>query len=164
MQNFIFFDIDGTIISEDGYLPESAVRAIQAARKKGNATFINTGRTAMNVDPFLRKIGFDGYVYGCGTELEYDGKVLFHEKQTPACSREMVELVRRTNVAVLYERSDAMFIDRSTRILPDLQNLLKLYESKHVTVSDLPDDADWYTDKFVICTTSRAIWLHFRQG
>ena len=44
MKNFIFFDIDGTIISEDGYLPESAVRAIQAARKKGNATLINTGR------------------------------------------------------------------------------------------------------------------------
>ena len=83
----------------------------------------------MNVDPFLREIGFDGYVYGCGTELEYDGKVLFHEKQTPACSREMVELVRRTNVAVLYERSDAMFIDRSTRILPYLQDLLNLYEA-----------------------------------
>ena len=90
MQNFIFFDIDGTIISEDGYLPDSAVRAIQAARKKGNATLINTGRTAMNVDSFLREIGFDGYIYGCGTELEYDGKILFHEKQTPACSREIV--------------------------------------------------------------------------
>ena len=128
MKNFIFFDIDGTIISEDGYLPESAVRAIRAARKKGNATLINTGRTAMNVDPFLREIGFDGFVYGCGTELEYNGKVLFHEKQTPVCSREIVELVRRTNVAVLYERSDAMFIDPGTRILPDLQKLLALYE------------------------------------
>lgn len=63
MKNFIFFDIDGTIISEDGYLPESAVRAIQAARKKGNATLINTGRTAMNVDPFLREIGFDGATF-----------------------------------------------------------------------------------------------------
>ena len=127
MQNFIFFDIDGTIISEDGYLPDSAVRAIQAPRKKGNTTLINTGRTAMNVDSFLREIGFDGYIYGCGTELEYDGKILFHEKQTPACSREIVELVRRTNVAVLYERSDAMFLDRSTRILPDLEKLLQLY-------------------------------------
>ena len=125
MKNFIFFDIDGTIISEDGYLPESAVRAIQAARKKGNATLINTGRTAMNVDPFLREIGFDGYIYGCGTELEYDGKVLFHEKQTPARSREMVELVRRTNVAVLYERSDAIFIDRKARTLPNLQSSTK---------------------------------------
>ena len=38
MKNFIFFDIDGTIISEDGYLPESAVRAIQADRKSVSST------------------------------------------------------------------------------------------------------------------------------
>ena len=164
MQNFIFFDIDGTIISEDGYLPDSAVRAIQAARKKGNTTLINTGRTAMNVDSFLREIGFDGYIYGCGTELEYDGKILFHEKQTPACSREIVELVRRTNVAVLYERSDAMFLDRSTRILPDLEKLLQLYARKHVTVSDLPDDADWYTDKFVIWYDEKSDLAAFQTG
>ena len=164
MKNFIFFDIDGTIISEDGYLPESAVRAIRAARKKGNATLINTGRTAMNVDPFLREIGFDGFVYGCGTELEYNGKVLFHEKQTPVCSREIVELVRRTNVAVLYERSDAMFIDPGTRILPDLQKLLALYESKHVLVSDLPEDADWYTDKFVIWYDDASDLAAFQVG
>lgn len=164
MKNFIFFDIDGTIISEDGYLPESAVRAIRAARKKGNATLINTGRTAMNVDPFLREIGFDGFVYGCGTELEYNGKVLFHEKQTPVCSREIVELVRRTNVAVLYERSDAMFIDPGTRILPDLQKLLALYESKHVPVSNLPEDADWYTDKFVIWYDDASDLAAFQAG
>ncbi|MFQ9093489.1 MAG: HAD hydrolase family protein [Ruminococcus sp.] len=164
MKNFIFFDIDGTIISEDGYLPESAVRAIQAARKKGNATLINTGRTAMNVDPFLREIGFDGYIYGCGTELEYDGKVLFHEKQTPARSREMVELVRRTNVAVLYERSDAIFIDRKARTLPNLQKLLELYESKQLPFADVPEDENWYTDKFVIWYDGESDLEGFQAG
>lgn len=164
MQNFIFFDIDGTIISEDGYLPESTVRAIQAARKKGSATIINTGRTSMNVDPFLRKIGFDGYIYGCGTELEYKGKILFHEKQTPEQSREIVELVRRTNVAVLYERSDAMFIDQKTRILPYLQKLLELYESKHLPFADVPEDADWYTDKFVIWYDEKSDLEGFQAG
>ena len=164
MKNFIFFDIDGTIISEDGYLPESAVRAIRAARKKGNATLINTGRTAMNVDPFLREIGFDGYIYGCGTELEYDGKVLFHEKQTPARSREMVELVRRTNVAVLYERSDAIFIDRKARTLPNLQKLLELYESKQLPFADVPEDGDWYTDKFVIWYDGESDLEGFQAG
>ena len=36
MQNFIFFDIDGTIISEDGYLPESnADRMAQQVEQLG---------------------------------------------------------------------------------------------------------------------------------
>lgn len=135
-----------------------------AARKKGNATLINTGRTAMNVDPFLREIGFDGYIYGCGTELEYDGKVLFHEKQTPARSREMVELVRRTNIAVLYERSDAIFIDRKARTLPNLQKLLELYESKQLPFADVPEDGDWYTDKFVIWYDGESDLEGFQAG
>ena len=57
-----------------------------------------------------------------------------------------------------------MFIDRSTRILPDLQDLLKLYESKHVAVSDLPDDADWYTDKFVIWYDEQSDLAAFQTG
>ena len=118
----------------------------------------------MNVDPFLREIGFDGYIYGCGTELEYDGKVLFHEKQTPARSREMVELVRRTNVAVLYERSDAIFIDRKARTLPNLQKLLELYESKQLPFADVPEDGDWYTDKFVIWYDGESDLEGFQAG
>ncbi|WP_298482023.1 HAD-IIB family hydrolase [uncultured Ruminococcus sp.] len=164
MQNFIFFDIDGTIISEDGFLPESAVRAIRAARARGNATLINTGRTAMNVDPYLKEIGFDGYIYGCGTELEYDGKILFHETQTPERSREMVELVRRTNVAVLYERSDAMFYDPQTRMLPGLEELLELYTRKHTAFSTVPETPDWYTDKFVIWYDEKSDLAGFRNG
>ena len=96
--------------------------------------------------------------------LEYDGKVLFHEKQTPARSREMVELVRRTNVAVLYERSDAIFIDRKARTLPNLQKLLELYESKQLPFADVPEDGDWYTDKFVIWYDGESDLEGFQAG
>ena len=67
-------------------------------------------------------------------------------------------------MAVLYERSDAMFIDPGTRILPDLQKLLALYESKHVPVSNLPEDADWYTDKFVIWYDDASDLAAFQAG
>lgn len=164
MQNFIFFDIDGTIVTEDGFLPESAVRAIRAARAKGNATFINTGRTAMNVDPFIRNIGFDGYIYGCGTELEYNGKVLFHEMQTPQRSREIVELVRRTNVAVLYERSDAIFYDEQARMLPGLAGLLAHYDKKDANFYQVPEEPNWYTDKFVIWYDEKSDLAGFQNG
>lgn len=165
MQKFIFFDVDGTIVGDGDFLPESAVEAIRSARQKGNRTFINTGRTAMNVDPFVREIGFDGYVYGCGTELEYQGKQLFHASQTPACSREMVELVRRCDVGVLYERSDAMFRDSQTRMFPKFQALLQLYEGKHLPVQELPEeDADWFTDKFVIWYDEKSDLQAFQAG
>lgn len=164
MQKLIFFDIDGTIIAEDGYLPESAVHAIHAARKKGNATIINTGRTAINVDAFLREIGFDGYIYGCGTQLDFEGKTLFHIEQTPIESRTIVQLIRSTNVAVLYERADAVFYDTKSRTLPGLENLLKIYSDKRVPFFDVPEDQNWCIDKFVIWYDNNSNLKEFQEG
>ena len=67
----IFFDIDGTIVTEDeqALIPESTVRAIKKARENGNYTFINTGRTIFNVQDRIKNLGFDGFLCGCGTYI-----------------------------------------------------------------------------------------------
>ena len=41
----LFFDIDGTLLSEiTRQVPESAKEALKEARKKGHLVFINSGR------------------------------------------------------------------------------------------------------------------------
>lgn len=57
MPSVIFFDIDGTIVTEDerAFIPESTRIAIRKTRKKGNLTFINTGRTAFNISQKIKK-------------------------------------------------------------------------------------------------------------
>ncbi len=163
---YIFFDIDGTIVSEDGYLPESAVRAIRAAREKGNCTIVNTGRTSMNVDSAIRDIGFDGYIYGCGTEMEYGGKTLFHHTQSPEVSREIVQLVRKTNAAVLYECTETIHYDTRTRMLPGLKALLDMYQDKETPFYDVPPEnqSDWCMDKFVIWYDTETDLTAFQAG
>ena len=79
-QKIVFFDIDGTLITEDGNqtLPESTVYAIQELRRRGHLAFINSGRTLFNVieQPYILRIGFDGYVCACGAHILYRGKHL----------------------------------------------------------------------------------------
>ncbi len=164
MENLIFFDIDGTLVEDGGYLPTSTIQALHAAQDKGTHIFINTGRTRVTVDDFLRDVGFDGYVYGCGTMIEYHGEILSHTRQTPARSQEMLSLVRETNAAVLYERSDAIFIDSQTRFLSGLEDLLSIYRRKHMDYFPVPDDADWYTDKFVIWYDEKTDLAAFKAG
>ena len=42
----MFFDIDGTLLSEiTGQVPESARQALAQARARGHLVFVNTGRT-----------------------------------------------------------------------------------------------------------------------
>lgn len=71
----LFFDIDGTLITTDGKrtFPESAKRALREARERGHLVYINTGRVMENVDDFIREVGFDGYVCGCGTYIVSEG-------------------------------------------------------------------------------------------
>ena len=72
-RKILFFDIDGTLITDDGkrYFPDSAKEAIQKARENGHLALINTGRVFCNVTEEIRSAGFDGFVCGCGTHLFY---------------------------------------------------------------------------------------------
>ena len=74
----LFFDIDGTILSEKTKeIPKSAIEALLAAQKKGHLLFINTGRTMCSIPAQLKQFMFDGYLCGCGTYLTYHDEVLF---------------------------------------------------------------------------------------
>ena len=45
-QSILFFDIDGTLLSDKtGKIPDSALEALAEAKKNGHLLFINTGRT-----------------------------------------------------------------------------------------------------------------------
>lgn len=163
MKNFIFFDIDGTIVTEDGILPNSAVRAIRQARAKGNICIINTGRTKMNVDDYLFDIGFDAFIYGCGTELEWNGKTIFHEIQSVATTKYIVNLVRDTKVAVLYECADYVRYEKKGRMLPGLKSLLDLYTEKDAFLIPTTEE-DWTMDKFVIWYDEQSDLEGFKKG
>ena len=56
----LFFDIDGTILSEK--TKESAIEALLVAQKKGHLLFINTGRTMCSIPAQLKQFMFDGYL------------------------------------------------------------------------------------------------------
>lgn len=45
MGKIIFIDIDGTLLDYDCNLPESAVKAIRAARVNGHKVYLCTGRS-----------------------------------------------------------------------------------------------------------------------
>ena len=97
MKKIAFFDIDGTLTSEiDGSLPKSAINAIRHARTFGHLMFINTGRCFQNVEPRFRRIGFDGYVCGCGTNIFCSGTEALHVAQTHSITMQLLEAARKT--------------------------------------------------------------------
>lgn len=82
MNKAIFVDIDGTLVNDNGIIPESARYAIQAARKKGHLVFICTGRSIAEIFPDILEVGFDGIIGAAGGYIELGNEVLLHPKRT----------------------------------------------------------------------------------
>lgn len=87
-QKLIFLDIDGTLTPAGSNTPpDSAVRAVRAARAKGHKVFLCTGRNPAMLAPLL-SYGFDGAVAGaggyvfCGDTVIYDHPMTSEQRDT----------------------------------------------------------------------------------
>lgn len=76
MSKYIFIDIDGTLHDDIYGIPESAIYAIQTARKNGHKVFLSTGRGKYEVGKEFHDIGFDGAIYYAGGVMELANKQL----------------------------------------------------------------------------------------
>lgn len=111
-QKLLFFDIDGTLITEGtGEIPESTRAAVREARAQGHLLFINTGRTRASLPKDVLEMGFDGLVCGCGTNIYLNDKELLTAKLTNSLCKEVARTVRTYHVPVFYEASDGIYFD-----------------------------------------------------
>lgn len=148
-QGILFFDIDGTILTEDGTrrIPESTRRGIQEAKGKGHLLFVNTGRVYLNIEPLIRDLGFDGYVCGCGTNIYYHGKELFHNQLPQTLCRETVAITRQCHMATLFEASDVNAFDHSMEGNRKYRELIRYFSESGRAMLDV-EDPDFHFDKF----------------
>ena len=152
MKKIIFFDIDGTIVTEDGksYIPESTVEAISLARQNGCYTYINTGRTICNIEKRLRDIGFDGYICGCGTYIEHQGEEIFYHKTSPEICRLVQSTIEKCGAIPVYEYKDALFYDERYEDDTRITSFKYEFMSKNLPFLKISENKDFIFDKFVI--------------
>ena len=165
-KKIMFFDIDGTLIDEspEHIKPESTLRALRLARRAGNLLFVNTGRPCAIVGDDVRSMGFDGFVYGCGTNIEIGGQEVFYRTNSPGVCADIVRLVRECDASPMYERKDGVFFDPATRDLAFVVGVKAGFVITGGVVARTTEDADFGFDKFVICFDEKTDIARFRRG
>ena len=149
-RKILFFDIDGTLITEDGrrYFPDSARRALAQARANGHLVFINTGRVYCNVTDEIKAAGFDGFVCGCGTSIYYDGKELFHNDVSGDVCRDIAYACRRYDMFGMYEHRDKVYVDGQNMGNELLAEMVRYFRANGIFVGEDVDSDDFEFDKF----------------
>jgi hypothetical protein len=151
MKKIIFFDIDGTLQTEDerSLIPESTVSAIAKARENGHLAFINTGRTAFNISDRIKSIGFDGYICGCGTYIEYGGEILLYNALSHEYCRRISEFLIECRAIPVYEYRDCLYFDKRAEETDDLRHFKNVFLDKGIPTDRDVSESCFSFDKFV---------------
>lgn len=111
--HLLFFDIDGTLLSEvTGKISAKTREAVEAARKNGHYTFLNTGRSFAELDPKVVEVGFDGVVCGCGTYVNYRGENLVKETVKGKKAQKILSLIEQCKIIALLEGEEYFYVSQ----------------------------------------------------
>ena len=160
-----FFDIDGTLTSEiNGSVPEDAAAAIAKARENGHLMFINTGRCFQNVELRFRRIGWDGYVCGCGTNIYCDGGDVLYVPQTHATTMRILEIARQTDVDILFESRAQVAFDLTRPLRhPGAVRQYRIFVDQLYHMPENLENPNFFADKFLIWYQEESQLTAFRQ-
>lgn len=111
MKKYIFIDIDGTLLDHQTGIPESAIFAIQEARRNGNKVFICTGRAKSEVNINILNIGFDGYIFSAGAVVETEGKQLISRNLDTEDLDSMITCFKKEALGYVLEGHCKSYID-----------------------------------------------------
>lgn len=105
----VFLDVDGTLVTYDNVLPDSAVRAIKEARTAGHRVYVCTGRSHAEIPETMWAIGLDGMIGGNGAYVEDGGQVLLHQHLSAAQCEQAVSWLRRRGLEPYLEANSGLY-------------------------------------------------------
>ncbi|KIR01803.1 Hydrolase (HAD superfamily) in cluster with DUF1447 [Lachnospiraceae bacterium TWA4] len=136
----VFFDIDGTLYDRQDprLVPESAKKAIQLLQKNGHLAIICTGRCDCMVEEYLRNLQFDGYIFGCGTNLVFNNEELVYEKLPTDKIKRLMNICKKHEAVPIFEGKYELYVpDEKTSIDG---GLVYRFYSQFIKLSPLVDE------------------------
>lgn len=109
-EKILFFDIDGTLLGRNEYLPESAVEAIRKTRAKGNLCFICSGRSKAMLPKKLLNVGFDGIICGGGTYISFKDEVLVDHRLSPTELNRLLDWFDGSDLGLFFEGNEYIHV------------------------------------------------------
>lgn len=147
----LFFDIDGTILSEiTKEIPQSAFEAMREAKRAGHLLFINTGRTWCSIPAKIRQFPFDGFLCGCGTYLTYQDEVLFSSSISRERGLEIIDKMRECRLDGILEGTEDIYLSERMSRFDRLESSRRYFRNEGLGIENSIEKGDFIYDKLFI--------------
>lgn len=109
-QKAIFFDIDGTLITEGEHIAESTINALHQLQESGHKTFICTGRSrSMIPNDLIDTLGVNGIVAAGGMYVEYNGEIIHNIEMPQEQIKRVLTILKEHNTVHIFEGSTYLY-------------------------------------------------------
>lgn len=147
--SMLFFDVDGTIVCEDGTIPKSTTEAIRALQKQGHRCIINTGRPLADIYSPLSDIPWDGYICACGQDIFWEGQHIFRQGFEPAVCEKIIEMAKKCRGGLYYESPNGVAIDNWFDIRnSEIDAAVQRFNGRGIPVRSLAQSPELRMEKF----------------
>ncbi len=109
MSRIAFLDVDGTILEHGSSIAPSTVTAVRRARANGHLVWLCTGRSAGDIHPDVRAIGFDGAITNGGAYADRDGELLVERPMPRADVDALEQYFQAHGIHYFLQTHDAVF-------------------------------------------------------
>lgn len=151
-RKLLFFDIDGTLLCGNlpGYIPKSAITALEMAQKRGHYVFINTGRAWSYLPQAIKAYPFDGYICGCGTHVRFHDRILYHHVIPESVRGLLLKALKECRVQGLLEGTGRLYVDHTIAPSPPIERICQAYTVYSNQKAGSFEEEDLAFEKFVI--------------
>ena len=150
MRNALFFDIDGTLLSDvTGKIPDSALDALKKTIELGNLTFINTGRCYCSVPMELKRAPFSGYLCGCGTYIMLGDEVMFSRIIPHKRGREIIRVLQENHAEPILEATDDCYFPKRMTRFEGIEHTRRYFAPMGLGIETYIEQDRFDYDKFV---------------
>lgn len=105
----VFFDIDGTLLTEKGEIPYETKESIEQLKKSNVKVVIATGRAPYHLKPIAEELGIDSYVCFNGSYVVYEGKSIVDEPIPTNSVQLLIEFAQKNNHPLVYHGNEEYY-------------------------------------------------------
>lgn len=109
MRKIVFFDIDGTLVTEHNHATESTKQAVKALKDNEGLPVLATGRPPSMVKPVCEMFGIDSYIAMNGQYIVIQGEVVYANPLQTETVQQIVEKARADHRSVFLCGSDEIY-------------------------------------------------------
>ncbi|GAA5031760.1 Cof-type HAD-IIB family hydrolase [Microbacterium fluvii] len=112
-----FLDVDGTILDHGRTVAPSTVEAIRGARAAGHLVLLSTGRSAADIHPEVRAIGFDGAITNGGAFATVGDETVVARPMPRAAAQRLMAYFDEHGIHFFLQSDDGVYASARVREL-----------------------------------------------